>query len=398
METLEYRLYSSLADVPTLSKWAEIDLGALRGNYHAMRNRLGERAPGARLIAVVKADAYGHGASACVASLLLEGCDFFAVSCLEEAIPVRRTCNELGRRADILILGYTAPSMARVLYENDLTQALLSLQYAEELASCAEEGGFCLRAHVAVDTGMNRIGFLAHNEDEISASAKAIQTLSTRQGLEMMGIYTHFARADEVGDVGGRFTRLQIERFQRLCMQLERYGVKIPFRHVSNSAAFLSEAVPCFEGVRIGIALYGAQPDLHRSLPLLPVMRLKARIVHIHALLPGECVSYGGEFSTDTERKIAVIPIGYADGFVRSYGGATVAVQTKKGKRTVPIVGRICMDQCMLDVTDVDAEIGDAVTLFGDVDLPAQSLAQRAGSIDYETLCLISARVIRVIC
>ena len=397
MRASEYRLYSSLEDGLPLQKWVEIDTQALRSNYRALREHLRTRAPNARLIAVVKADAYGHGAPPCVSALLLEGCDFFAVSCIEEAIPIRRACEALGCNADVLVLGYTSPSLVHLLCENNILQTLLSERYAEELAAAAEERGFCVRVHAAIDTGMNRIGFPAHSEEEILASTKVICLLSMRKGLSIEGMYTHFADADDVEGDGAQTTHLQTERYLHLREHLEACGVCVPFHHISNSAAFALDEAPVLDGVRVGIILYGGHPALHQTLPLSPVMRLKARIIHLHTLLPGECVSYGGEFSAETERKIAVLPIGYADGLLRAYSGATVTVHTKTGDASAPIVGRICMDQCMIDVTDSDADVGDTVTLFGD-EFPVQALSKKADTIDYETLCLISARVKRVIC
>ncbi|MBQ8309455.1 MAG: alanine racemase [Clostridia bacterium] len=398
MKLQDYRLYSSLADLPSLQKWAEIDLGALRANYRLLHHTLRSHSASARMIAVVKADAYGHGAPACVRALLLEGCDFFAVSCIEEAIAVRQICDEVGGDTEVLILGCTEPAMAATLSRHRLIQTIFSPCYAEKLAQSAEEAGVRLCVHIAVDTGMCRIGFPAHTEEEIAISANAILCAGKRRGLEIAGMYTHFARADEADAIGADFTGLQVGRYLELRARLEASGMRIPFHHVSNSAAFIAGRAPLLDGVRIGILLYGAQPALQNGLFLTPVMRLRASIVHTYPLLPGECVGYGGEFSSDTERKIAVLPIGYADGFLRAYSGAEVTVHTKTGSFCAPIVGRICMDQCMIDITDTDAEVGDMVTLFGDADSPAGMLAQRVGSIDYETLCLVSARVKRVIC
>lgn len=394
-ETKSYRLYSSQAEISSPQKWAEIDLSALRFNYSALRARLRERAPRARMIAVVKADAYGHGAPACVRTLLLEGCDFFAVSCIEEAIPIRKICDEMGSFADVLIFGYTEPSMAETLCAYRLTQTLLSPEYASRLASEAEMRGVTVSSHVAIDTGMNRIGFPAYNEDEICASVEQLLYIGECRGLKITGMMTHFAQADEMDAVGTRTTRLQTERYLHFRECLERKGMFIPFHHISNSAAFAGGEVPILDGVRIGISLYGAQPSLQKEMHLVPVMWLKAKISHIHTLLPGECVGYGGEFSAETERKIAVLSIGYADGFLRAYSGAEVVVHTVTGAYRSPIVGRVCMDQCMIDITDTDAAVGDVATLFGGDGVFANALAEYSGSIDYETLCLISSRVMR---
>lgn len=408
METRFYRIYSSLdfsldpsedrdcARMPDPLKWAEIDLAALRANYRALRAHLLARAPAMRQIAVLKADAYGHGAVECARALLAEGCDFFAVACIEEALPLRRLCEKEGYCADILILGYTAPQLAEVLHAQNLTQVLLSEDYAIALSSAAENIGVTVRVHAAIDTGMNRIGFPAHSDEELDSSARALLRLSERRGLSIVGMYTHFAQADGVDEKCLAETQLQTARYLALKKRLEDGGLRIPFHHICNSAAAVLGSAPILDGVRMGILLYGARPSLHKSLSPAPVMRLCAKIVHTYSLLPGESVGYGGEFSADTERRIAVLPIGYADGFLRAYSGAEVAVHTATGIFRATVVGRICMDQCMIDVTDCDAAVGDTVTLFGADGITADALAQRARSIDYETMCLISARVIRV--
>ncbi len=371
-------------------------MNALRANYRTLRADLQARASSVRMIAVVKADAYGHGAPACVRALLREGCDFFAVSCIEEAIPVRRVCEEFGRDADILILGYTAPESIPELLRYRLTQTLLSETYALALQRFAESFGRGLQVHAAINTGMNRIGFQARTPAETEETAAALDRISKAGVLELSGMFTHFAKADEADEDGLSYTEMQNARYRNLCAALEARGCRIPFHHVCNSAAAVRGIGMLLDGVRLGISLYGGQPNFSATLPLLPVMRLKAEIVHLYDLLPGERLGYGGAFCSDTARRIAVLPIGYADGFLRAYSGAAVTLTTKTGNFSVPIVGRICMDQCMLDVTGTDAEIGDCVTLFGDGSEQLTRLAELGNTIDYESLCLVSARVPRV--
>ena len=390
-----YRMYSSLPNTGSAFKWAQIDLSRLRCNYRTLCRAISSRDAAVRVISVVKADAYGHGAEECVRALLQENCDFFAVSCLEEALAVRRVCDECSQNADILILGYTDPSEVRLLFAHRLIQALLSDAYACRLNEAAEAAGVCVSVHVAVNTGMNRIGFDARNDREIEESARAIVRAASLSALSVCGMFTHFARADEETEEGALATRRQESRYRALRDRLEAVGLKIPFHHTCNSAAAIRGEATLFDGVRLGILLYGAAPALHGALSLLPVMRLEARILHVFTLCPGECLGYGGDFVADRERKIAVLGLGYADGWLRDYRGATVCVQTASGACEVPSVGRICMDQCMLDVTGTDACVGDTVTLFGDVPKRLFALAEMSNSIDYEVLCLISSRVLR---
>ena len=389
MESI-YKLYSSLTELEQQKTWAEIDLGALRDNYRMLRDMVHAQKKDTRIIAVVKAEAYGHGAPECVKTLLEEGCDFFAVSCIDEAVAVRVVCD------DILILGYTQPSLAMHLSRYNIIQTLLSENYASLLNQSAQAAGVTVRTHLSVDTGMNRIGFVAHSEEEICATAAAISRVQRFTNLCVEGMFTHYARADEIpfGE-GDAQTALQAERYRALCAHLEEREIRIPFHHSCNSAATVRRPADYQNGVRLGILLFGASPSEHVKLPLRPVMKLKTVISHLHKLLPGESVSYGGVFRADSERLIATMPIGYADGFMRAYSGISVTVHTSIGACRVPIVGRICMDQCMIDVTDTGAQIGDEVTLFGNDPADLYDCANRAATIDYECLCLISSRVTR---
>lgn len=391
-----YKLYSSLTELEQQKTWAEIDLGALRDNYRMLQNMIRARKQDTRIIAVVKAEAYGHGAPECVQTLLEEGCDFFAVSCIDEAVAVRVVCDNAQKDADILILGYTQPSLAVHLSRYNIIQTLLSEDYAALLNLAAQTAGVTVRTHLAVDTGMNRIGFVAHSEEEILATATAISRVQRFSNLCIEGMFTHYSRADEApfGE-GDAQTALQAERYRALIAHLEEREIRIPFHHSCNSAATVRRPNDYQSGVRLGILLFGARPSEHIELPLRPVMKLKTVISHLHKLLPGECVSYGGAFRADSERLIATMPIGYADGFMRAYSGIDVTVHTTMGACRVPIVGRICMDQCMIDVTGTGAQIGDEVTLFGNDPTDLYDCASRASTIDYECLCLISSRVTR---
>ncbi len=393
------RLYASLPTLPIHKARVEIDLAALRANYRAVKARVDELATGgkrSKIISVVKADAYGHGADRCTEALISEGCDFFAVSCIEEALSVRRVCDETGSDAQILILGYTLPEEAHILSEKRIAQTVFSPEYAAELDRAAQKSGCRITVHVKLDTGMNRLGFLCRNEAEIKQAADDVEKLSSLSGLDVQGIFTHFAKADEI-EGEDSLTERQISRFTAVCSALEDKNCCPPIRHASNSAATVRFGGLGLDYVRAGIVLYGARPSQDTDAEFLrPVMKLKTVVAHIHKLSPGETVSYGGTFRAEREMTVATLPVGYADGFIRAYGGACVTVETAKGERKAPIIGRICMDQCMIDVSGIDCKTGDTVRLFGGDPQELYDLAERAGTIDYECLCLISARVPRV--
>ena len=391
-----YQLYSSLPKREGGGTVAEIDLSALQHNYRVLRKEVEKKDGGdgsPRIIAVVKADAYGHGAPACVEALLEAGCDFFAVSCVDEARAVRAVCREKSQPADVLVLGYTAPKNAGILAEEDLIQALHSPHHADLLCREAEAAGVTVRAHVAVDTGMHRVGFAAWRESMLKGTAEDIQRVCARDALSVEGAFTHFACADDPDDCR---TEHQSRLFRELTRLLRQQGVKIPFLHACNSAAAILRDEDRLDGIRPGILLYGVSPSAALSLPLRPVMRLKTEITHLHPLFAGERLGYGGDFQADTDRRVATLPIGYADGVLRGYRGGRVTVVTAKGVYRCPIVGRVCMDQCMIDVTDTTAAEGDTVILFGDDPHSLSALAARAGTVEYESLCAVSARVPRV--
>jgi alanine racemase len=391
----QYRLYSSLPDISARGTVAEIDTEALVSNYKLLCSR----AEGVSHICVIKSDAYGHSADICVKALLGAGCDFFAVSSIEEAISVRNSCVDEGRDANILILGYTDPTCASLLAEYDIIQAILSFDFAESLNKAAMTDGVRVRTHIALDTGMNRIGLCAFDECSCRKATESISSLCSLDGIAVEGMFTHFAKADEDGeDISDddSHVRRQFERFNAVKIALEDKGIKL-FCHVCNSAATVRFPTLALDGVRLGILLYGARSGSCFPEGLLPVMKLKGRVAHIHTLLPGESVSYGGTFSSDKERMIATVPIGYADGFARSYSGSEVTVHTREGDFKATVVGRVCMDQFMIDVTGLPVSVGDGITVFGDDPSSLKALAQMSDTIEYECLCRISARVPRII-
>ncbi len=418
------KLHEAFPLLPGLRVRAVIDTEALIENYHTLLAPVRAVSPNTYPIAVVKADAYGHGIRPVVSALLEAGCRSFAVACPEEAVALRRLLRELltgtvsDRDTDILVLGYTDPKNAPILALYHIATALLSVDYAYRLLACAREAKVTVRGHIALDTGMNRIGFPAHSHEEITEAIAAITKLradgmpaggqSTNEGgLLLDGLFTHFARADEDYDAQmntpDSLTMTQYARYRRVLTALEGAGIRPRVCHVCNSAASVRFPGACPEGcldaVRLGINLYGYgvnYPENRGVTCMKPTMKLETVVTHVHTLLPGETVGYGGSFAADTPRTIATLPVGYADGWLRSFSGATVTFHTCNGDVTAPIVGRICMDQCMVDVTDLPVTVGTPVTLFGQTAAQLEALAERAGTIPYELLCLITARVPRV--
>lgn len=389
-----FRPYSGIPSLPCNKVWAEIDRSALINNYKVLCGMT----PGSRHICVVKADSYGHISAICVDALLDAGCDFFAVSCIEEAIEVRRICNVKNPDADILILSYVDPSYARSLSEYNIIQTVVSRAHADALNVEAEHAHCKLRVHIALDTGMNRVGLCARNDDECALAINAVKDIASKKNLSVEGMFTHFSKADD--DEASVFapdshTKKQFERFNTVRTALQNDGLSL-FCHVCNSAAAVRFPNFALDGVRFGILLYGVMPSRHLQAMTKPVMSLHTVISHIHSLPKGEAVSYGGDFVSDSDRIIATLPIGYADGFLRAYSGASVTVHTKSGSFSSPIVGRICMDQCMIDVTGLGVAVGDKITIFGNDKEQLSSLARLAGTIEYEVLCLISGRVPRI--
>ena len=388
-------LYDTMPKTDTRRNVCVVDTEALKHNYSLLVSMSEKSRP----IAVVKADAYGHTAEICVPALLSQGCDFFAVSCTEEATSVRNLCRREGAEADVLILGYTDPKDVPFLSKNNIIQTAVSLAHAEKLSRVAIEKNCVLRVHVAADTGMNRIGVCATEDSLCASAADEIEKITRLKGLSVEGIFTHFSKSDgEAVETLScdSFTRAQAARFAKITQMLKDRGIKL-FTHACNSAATLRFPEYHLDGVRLGIALYGVYPSEHfEDIGLLPVMSLSSVIAHIHTAPKGSCVGYGGAYTASEDTVIATLPIGYADGFVRRYSGADVTVSSDEGLRRAKIVGRICMDQCMIDVTGINVNVGDRVVLFGDTPDSLRSLAALADTIEYECLCLISARVPRV--
>lgn len=370
--------------------WVEIDLDALKHNYEEIRSKL---SPDCDIIAVVKADAYGHGFEISVQEFAACGCKRFAVSNLEEALQVR----ELSPDCSILILGYTPPEYAETLAVNNISQAVFNSEYAARLSKEAEEKGIQVAVHIKVDTGMSRLGFVFHDSTDDIATVEEITSVCKLKGLYAEGIFTHFASADE--ESGELFTRIQYDLFMTLIGCLEFEGIIFPIRHCCNSAATAMYPEMHLDAVRPGIILYGLLPSpaLKGRINLLPAMKMKTVVSMVKTIPAGTPVSYGRTFTSDKDIKIATVPVGYADGYPRSLSGKA---KMKIGNKLVPVIGRICMDQCMLDVSEIDdISEGTSVTIF-DTDpaspLSVDSIAAMTGTINYELVCNVNKRVPRV--
>ncbi len=384
------RLYSSLPLSGEYKTWAEIDTSAIKHNYNTLSSDIGD---GVRRICVIKADAYGHGADQFALTLVGAGCDFFAVSCIDEAIAIRNSLASSNCYAEILILGYSLPSQARLLAEYDITQAILSLEFARELSQEAKKANVTVKCHLAIDSGMNRIGICARALDELDSAVEDILQVMALPNLDICGMFSHFS----CSDCDRQVTDKQYEIFSALVSKLDSLGKKPPLCHICNSVGAAEYTDYHADGVRLGIMLYGVPESKLYAGRLLPVMRLKTIISHIHKLPAGQHLGYGGEFVSDRDLTIATLPIGYADGYTRAYRGASVRVLTQDGEFDCPIAGRICMDQIMIDITNIPASIGDEVLLFGDLkgEMLA-SLAKRSNTNEYECMCRISSRVPRI--
>lgn len=368
--------------------WAEIHLSRLKRNIENCRSLI--KSP-CELMCVVKANCYGHGIENIIPFMQDDcGVDWFAVSNLIEAIELR----ELGVSGEILILGYTPPQNAPELVAYDIIQAVTEYDYAEELSkNCPIKEK--IRVHIAVDTGMTRIGIRAQGTEAVCREIIRIVGL---ERIEVEGIFTHLSVADSKSESDISFTKEQVDRICEVKKELNKRLVVIKYLHFLNSAGAAYHFDPRSDLARFGIMLYGLHPDINNELPVLlePVMELKACVSQVKTVEAGVPVSYGRAFVTERETKIATVTIGYADGYPRLLSGrAEVLIHGKKAK----ILGRVCMDQLMIDVSHIEeVREGDVVTLFGrdgEEEITADELAASYGSIGYELVCGISPRVPR---
>ena len=370
--------------------WAEISLDNLEHNYHALRAHIPQ---GCKFLGVIKADAYGHGAVPVSGTLSELGCEYLAVSNLEEAVQLRRG----GIRTPVLILGYTPPEYADTMVFMDLTQEIHSMDYARALEERLRGTNYILNVHLKLDTGMGRIGFLAYGGHSELAQLRAFSQLTH---LRAEGVFTHFSAADSRLADDEAYTETQYARFQAALAELEGYGIQPALRHCANSAVTILHPEYSLDMVRGGIALYGCAPDRDCAglLDLRPVMTLRTTIAQIRDVAAGTPISYGRTFTAPHDLRMAVLPVGYADGLSRSLSGRA---RFRLHGTDVPVIGRICMDMCMVDITGVpNAKVGDELTLFGyDEDgqrVPVERLAEASGTISYEILCTLSKRIARL--
>lgn len=365
--------------------YAEISLEAIGHNIREVKKRLPE---GVKLLGVVKANAYGHGAVP-VASYLENQVDYFATATIEEAVELR----ENGISAPILILGYVSPSQYGDLVEYDITQTIDSYAQALALEKEAARQNRKAKAHLAVDTGMTRIGFQV-TEHDADVAAK----IADLPHIELEGMFTHFSCADQEDKT---YCSMQMEKYDKMMALLAERGVTIPLRHICNSAGIMEFDDHRFEMVRSGIITYGIYPSEEvkkERLDLIPALSWKSHVIHVKEVGPGIGVSYGATYVTEKPMtRIATVSAGYADGYPRALSNqGCVLIHGKKA----PIIGRICMDQMMVDVTDIpDVQVEDVVTLVGtdgDETITIEEIANPAARFDYEMLCDISSRVTRV--
>ena len=377
--------------------WAEINMDAVKANFDAIRSSVGD---GVKVCCVVKADAYGHGAVELCKLYHELGADFFAVSNLDEALELRGA----GIVEPILILGFTPADRCVDMSRYDIRQTVYSLEYARELSKKCELSGVDVTVHIKLDTGMSRIGFMCQEFPRDDNSIEEIKTACKLPRLKAEGIFTHFAVADDGAD-GEEFTERQFDAFAHTVDELEKAGVTFEISHCSNSGAIMDYPSLRLDMVRAGIILYGYAPSakVKSRVELRPAMRLKTLISHIKTVKAGTTVSYGRTYTAERDMRIATVPVGYADGFIRAYakdGYMFVWDKTKKYGKNCKIIGRVCMDQCMLDITDFpEAEIGNVVVVFGngkDGEPTAEDIARWGDTISYEVLCAVSKRVPRL--
>ena len=365
---------------------AEINLNNIAHNTRELKKLSKSK----HFMAVVKADAYGHGAVAVAKIVLENGADNLAVATVQEGIELR----EAGIDAPILIFGWTPHEYADLLVKYELMQTVFSMEQAEQLSSGISKGtGEKINIHLKIDTGMNRLGFQV-NEKSFDEIVKVFDI----GNLKILGAYTHFAEAD---NRSSDFTLIQLKLFKDFIAELEGRGLEFPIKHSANSAAIIDYPDTHMDMIRPGVSIYGLYPDLAMKdkIELKPVMRFLANVAHINHISKGETVSYGRTFKAQENRRIATISAGYADGYSRLLSNIGRVIINNS---FAPIVGRVCMDQFMVDITHIQQDIqsGDEVILFGandnDLAVSVDEIAQITGTINYEIICMVNKRVPRV--
>lgn len=356
--------------------WAEIDLNALRKNFYRVREIVSSKV---KIMSIVKADAYGHGALRVSRVLEDAGTFMLGVATMDEAMELRAN----GITVPIIILSGIYEDEYENIARNNLLPVVYSFETLDSLNNYAHKNNLNIKYHLKLDTGMNRLGISPDNLSQF------LNRIKSSGNLTLDGVFTHFSSADGEDK---SYTYSQLEIFNELINKIKEHFYYIPYMHTANSSALQRFPESHYNLVRPGIMLYGSQTD--DDICLNPVMRLKTKIVQIKELSKGSRVSYGGTFVTDRVTKIAVLPVGYADGYMRNLSNnASVSVNGS----TAPVIGRVCMDLTIIDVTDIrDVNIGDEVTLFGDDRINIDDLASRAGTISYEMLSIVGKRVQRV--
>ena len=362
---------------------AEIDLDALGHNLQYFKNKLPQET---KVMAVVKADAYGHGAIQIALYLQSIGVKYFAVAFLDEAIQLRHA----GITEEILVLGYTPAKGIELAIEHNIAVTVYTLEMLRVIEAAGERAGQSVKVHLKVDTGMGRIGFVPSEIEQY------IEALHEKRWIELVGVYTHFATADEANS---EFTLQQRDLFHKVVTRLNQ-EFTIPLVHLSNTAAAINFSAIKQSAARIGIGLYGLSPApevVTGEDELEPVMSVKTEVIYVKTIQPGETVSYGATFRAERETVVATLPIGYADGFPRSLSNRGYVLIHGK---YAPIIGRVCMDQTMVDVTDIaDVMIGDEVVIFGEQAgerITVDYYAELLGTINYELVTIIGKRIPRI--
>ena len=362
---------------------ADIDLDAIRYNIETVKAL---NPPDKKTLLVIKADGYGHGSIA-IAREMDDLADYFAVAAMGEALELRAA----GIETPILILGYTDEAEYDDAILHNITLAMYDYDNALKLSEKALQSGKKARVHIKVDTGMSRIGFQC---DE--AGIEEAYKLATLPGLDVEGIFTHYAKAD-YADKKDALT--QYDKFSAFTTSLQDRGISFKLKHIDNSAGAMEIHSQGFDMMRLGIVIYGLYPseEIDKSVVLKPAMSLKSKVIHVKELEAGRGIGYGWTYVTEKPTKVATVSAGYADGYPRALSGNGKVII--KGE-FAPILGRVCMDQIMIDVTDIeDVRVGDEVVLFGkqgENDIPVEDIAEVANSFNYETVCRISRRVPRV--
>ncbi|MDF2611257.1 MAG: alr2 [Lachnospiraceae bacterium] len=365
---------------------ANVNLNAIRHNLLQIRNKLDVNT---KLMAIIKADAYGHGAVPLAKAIRTSDMiDYYGVAIIEEAVELR----EAGIEKPILILGYTPKEQYDLVVAYDVAQTVFQFEMAEALSREAKRQGKIAKIHIKIDTGMSRIGF-----SDTKESVVEIKRIAALENIEIEGLFSHFARADETDKTS---TKNQLDRYIEFNNRLEKEQIHIPLKHIANSAGIIEFPEAYFNMVRCGIATYGIYPSdvvNHQEIPLIPAMELKTHVIYVKDVETGVGISYGATYITDKKTRIATIPVGYADGYSRNlsnHGRVIIHGQY------APIVGKICMDQFMVDVTHIaDVKQGDSVTLLGrdaDAYISAEELAEGSHSFAYELVCTVGKRIPRV--